>query len=65
MDIVKVLAQLGDGVDGSVCDVPALGEQQVSQPRRRIDNLGNCCVSEATAGGQVENPQVLIELIRR
>lgn len=62
MDVVKVLAQLGDGVDGSVCDVPALGEQQVSQPRRRIDDFGNRRISEATARGQVENPQVLVEL---
>jgi hypothetical protein len=65
MDVVKVLAQLGDGVDGGVCDVPALGEQQVPQPRRRIDNFGNRCISEATARRQVENPQVLVELSRR
>lgn len=65
MDIVKVFTQLGDGVDGSVCDVPALGEQQVPQPRRRIDNFSNRGISEATARGQVENPQVLVALVRR
>lgn len=52
-------------MDGGVCDVPALGEQQVSQPRRRIDDFANRCVREAAARGQVENPQVLVELVLR
>lgn len=65
MNVVQVLAKLGDGVDGGICNVAALGKEQVPQTGRSIDNLGHGCVRKPAAGRRVEDPQVLVDLVRR
>lgn len=65
MDIVQVFAELGDGMDGCVGDVAALGKDKIAQAWRGIDDLLNSGIRESRARSQVENSEVLVDLAIR
>ena len=49
MDIMQVLSEAGDGVNRVVGNVPTLGEHEVAESRRNIDDLLHSTIGQADA----------------
>lgn len=60
VNVVEVLAKLGDGVNSDIGDIAALGQYQVAQPWSNINNLFNGGIGKACAGCQVKNSKMFI-----
>lgn len=65
VQVVEVLAQPCDGVDGSVRDVAAFREDQIAQAVRHLDDLIDRFVGDESAVGKVQNPERLKGFVRR
>ena len=57
MDVMQVLAQLGDGEDGSVSDLSTLGQDEISKSWASLNDLLHPLVAEFVAICQIQYPQ--------
>jgi hypothetical protein len=60
VEVVKVPAQLGNGIDAGIGDVSTLGENQIAQARSRFDYLLHRAVRDARTRCQVQDPELLV-----
>lgn len=63
--IMQILTKSGNGIDSLVCDIAALGEDQVAQARSSIDDLLDGTIGKSRTTSQVENTEMLVRLVHR
>lgn len=50
---MKVLAEFTDRVDSCICDIPTLGEHEVSEPRCYFYDLLDSSIGESCTAGKI------------
>lgn len=65
VNVVQILAELGDGVHRCVGDVAALGQHNIAKFRGHVHDLLYRSIRDARTGCEVENAQVFKSPVRR
>lgn len=65
VNIVQVLAEFGDGKDGLICDVAALGKNHIAQTGSSLNYLLHGPVGHSLTRCQIEDAEVFVCLARR
>lgn len=63
--VMKILAQASNGEDGLICNVTALGENNVPKTWRSIDDLLDSSVGDSKTRREIDNAQMLKGPTRR
>ena len=65
VNIVEILAESSNGIHRGIRDVAALSKHEIAQPGSNLDDLFDRTICESGTRCQVEDPQMLIGLVRR
>lgn len=59
---MQVFAELGNGVDGDVGNVAALGQHEISQSWSNGYDLLDCNIRKSRARGKIKNSEVFVNM---
>jgi hypothetical protein len=59
MDVMEILSELADGLHSAVRDEPTLGQDKVSQARRRADDALDSIIFNVLTCGQVQDAETI------